>query len=143
MNISELIGKTLTEINVIDDYEIYFRTVKETYKMFHQQSCCESVSIDDICGDLNDLINSPILQAEETSSYDFEPINNFASFQKAIDAENDLFYEKDSQTWTFYKISTIKGSVTIRWYGSSNEYYSESVDFVKISKKFVKIPKKN
>lgn len=111
---SSLLGLTLTEIRNKNDDELTFLTSEgRIFKMYHDQDCCESVSIEEIIGDLDDLLNSPILLAEEVSDAD----------EEAKDRYDDSF------TWTFYKLSTIKGSVTIRWYGTSNGYYSESVDF--------------
>lgn len=84
--------------------------------MSHFQDCCESVHLDDVVGDPMDLIDSPVLVAEDvTSSSDIPPRN-----------EDD--YYTDSCTWTFYRFQTIKGGVTLRWLGQSNGYYSESVD---------------
>jgi len=40
------------------------------YMMYHRQDCCELVSIEDIVGDINDLLNTPILKAEEVTSYE-------------------------------------------------------------------------
>ena len=110
---SVLLGKTLTGINVSDDYIIFTTSEGDKYRQFHDQNCCESVYIDDICGDVNDLLHSPILLAEEVSNYNDPPKDTY----------------NDSYTWTFYKLSTNKGSATIRWYGTSNGYYSESVEF--------------
>ena len=91
------------------DDNIVFETSDGTcFKYNHWQDCCESVAIEDISGDLNDLIGSPVTMAEETSG------NN-------PDAG-------ESGTWTFYKFATVNGYVTIRWFGESNGYYSESVD---------------
>lgn len=116
--LSEIIGQTFSEI-INRGNEIIFTTVDgHEYRMFHYQSCCESVEVEDITGDLDDLINSPILKAEETSNSD-----NPKSYGE---------YTDDSHTWTFYHLATIKGHVTIRWYGSSNGYYSESVSFEKV-----------
>ena len=61
--INELLGKTLTNIDA-SDTEIYFLTdAGEKYRMYHSQDCCESVSIEDICGDLEYIIGITILVA--------------------------------------------------------------------------------
>ena len=88
--------------------------------MKHEQDCCESVYIEDINGDLNDLIGSPMLIADESFG------SNDDKEEGVDEAEEE--YSDESFTWTFYRFATIKGYVDIRWYGSSNGYYSESVD---------------
>lgn len=119
-DISILKGKTLTKIEGgKDSDELHFYTSEgECYKMFHEQSCCESVYLEDVCGELEWLVGEPILLAEERS--------NDADLMEPLDERAESF------TWTFYEIATIKGAVTLRWYGSSNGYYSESVDFERI-----------
>lgn len=64
--VSELIGKTLKSIVVNDRKdEITFECVTgEKYLMYHYQDCCESVSIEEIHGDLESLIGSEIVMAE-------------------------------------------------------------------------------
>lgn len=124
MEITELIGKTISAIENNGDKLIFACTTGELYKMYHAQDCCESVSIEDICGDLEDLIGTPILKAEEVSNY--RPTS-----EGDLQREAELNSWGGSCTWTFYKLATIKGYVDIRWFGESNGYYSESVDFVK------------
>lgn len=119
----DLKGVTLEKIDVNHELdEITFVSVTgEQYKLYHEQDCCESVTIEDIAGDLDDLIGSPITNASEVEG------------EYALTPEEEVDHYAESETWTFYKIGTNKGSVTIRWYGSSNGYYSESVSFTKIN----------
>jgi len=113
--IKDLLGKTFDEVRS-DSHTILDFISKDgpSYRFWHEQDCCESVTLEDIVGDLNDLAGSPILQADEVSS--------------SSGAEG----RDDSNTWTFYKFATAKGRVTVRWWGSSNGYYSETVDFVEL-----------
>jgi hypothetical protein len=116
ISFTQLLGEKLQHIHVSDNKEfmLFFINSELTrgYIMYHDQACCESVTITDVDGDLTDLINSPILMAQEEVSK----------------LSHDIEHEEDSFTWTFYKLATIKGYVTLRWIGESNGYYSESVD---------------
>lgn len=88
--------------------------------MYHNQDCCESVFIESVDSyENNDDIytNCDWCIIEEVSNIDRDPMED----------------NEESYTWTFYNVKTNKGYDTIRWYGSSNGYYSESVDFADIS----------
>ena len=117
----DLVGKTLVRIEVDrlefenGDEIVFLTECGKKYRLFHDQDVNEQVDIDDICGNLGDLLGSPILVAEEVSNSSGTPKNDDVSY-----------------TWTFYKIDTARGGVTIRWYGCSNGCYSEAVDFVEI-----------
>lgn len=111
--IESLIGKVLTSVKK-GDYEITFTAASgHVYRMDHDQDCCESVYIESIYGDLEDLVGSPIIRAEE----------------RVVSLPDDYGLSQA----TFYEISTAKGGVNIRWHGSSNGYYGVSVDFSEIA----------
>ncbi|UTV34894.1 DUF7448 domain-containing protein [Bacillus altitudinis] len=111
--VEDLLGKTLVKVKQYGEDELFLETTEgDQYLMYHDQDCCENVYIEDIIGDLSDLIGNPLLMSESVSE----------------DGDSDW----GSSTWTFYKFATIKGDVTLRWLGESNGYYSESVSLVKV-----------
>ncbi len=119
-DVKELLGKTIIKIANMEkdcDKITFICSDGSQFLMEHDQACCESVFIEDVCGNVDDLLNTPILMAEDIS--------------------NDCHMEEldkydESYTWTWYKFATIKGYVTLRWYGTSNGYCSESVDFKRL-----------
>ena len=118
---SELKGKVFSSIEGLskdEDFVKFYINGKLAYVLAHFQECCESVYIEDVCGEVEDLIGSEILMAEEASNNDAGRLSEY----------------DESYTWTFYKLATIKGYVTIRWYGTSNGCYSESVGLWDVSK---------
>ena len=118
MGIEKLLGKTLVNIDINEHKDVIIFTDLEgnRYQMFHEQECCEDVGIEEVIGDLNDLIGEPITMAEESTNREDK-------------MGKDIY---DDFTWTFYKLATIKGYVTIGWLGESNGCYSEDVEFVKL-----------
>ena len=112
VNIADMIGKVFTSVTETGSTMV-FENDNDRYVFFHSQDCCESVGINDVVGDLSDLVGEPLLIAEEVSG------------ESPVGFEDEYH---ESVSWTFYKFATRKGYVDVRWLGESNGYYSESVD---------------
>ena len=120
--IEDMKGQVFTKVYAKEDSdgdrtELVFENDEFVFTFFHESDCCEGVYIDDITGDLNDLVGKP-LDIVEVVRYD-----------DTMPEGMGLEKPDDSFTWTFYKFATIKGWVDVRWLGESNGYYSEEVDF--------------
>ena len=119
-----LIGQTFDAVHakVQGDAVRFIRDDEVLFKLHHEQDCCEAVWLEDIVGDLGDLIGTPITRAEKVT-------NRTPGIGVFIDAPLPEGEEDpDSYTWTYIWIGTTKGTVAFRWYGTSNGYYSEDVD---------------
>jgi hypothetical protein len=111
VDIKNMVGKVFTRVSGgVGDGELVFENDTERFVFFHYQDCCESVDINDIVGDLEDLVGEPLLIAEEVSGMTEPDVEHYESY-----------------TYTFYKFATRRGYVDVRWLGESNGYYSESV----------------
>lgn len=117
----ELKGKTLTDIKGLEEGSEYqtFITDTEKYVLEHQEDCCESVILTKIIGDVNSILNSEIVLAEDDIGAN-EPEW----------AKDRSYY--DSYTWSKYVIETKNGGRLEFWYlGESNGYYCEAAIFYK------------
>ena len=57
--LSNMVGSIFPIVTVTDS-ELIFENATDRYVFFHHQSCCESVYIESIVGDIEDLVNTPI-----------------------------------------------------------------------------------
>jgi hypothetical protein len=111
---TEMIGRTCMMLDGKEGSEKLKFSMRDgsVFRFWYEHDRCASCSIVEVIGDLNDLVGEPLLEAEVISRKDHpEPV------------------DEESFTWTFYKFRTSKGAVTVRWLGTSNGYYSESVSF--------------
>lgn len=109
---SDLVGKVIVQVDgLVEQSEKVTFTCDDgkKYTMFHEQECCEEVDLMDISGDIAWILNEKIVLAEE----------------RRLESRRC-----ESMTWTFYELVTLKGSITLRWFGTSNGYYSEEVSFM-------------
>ncbi len=112
---AQMLGKTFVQVTgSVGGEQMMFVTAQgERFTFAHSQDCCELVDINDIVGDLQDLVGEPLLVAEQVQG------------ETPVDFDEG---DHESVTWTFYKFGTRKGWVDVRWLGESNGYYSESVE---------------
>lgn len=111
IKIESLVGIVINKI-INGGESLEFHTDNGILEMAHYQDCCEEVTLEEIHGDIEWLLGEKIIKAErKTNSKDAMGKDNLDSF-----------------TWSFYELSTIKGTVTFRWLGQSNGYYSEDVE---------------
>lgn len=132
---SELVGQTIIAVHGLTQYSdcVTIHTEDNVYDMLHIQDCCEQVTLEDFDGDVEDILHSPVLVAEEVVGYfgDTDMPLDIAAYQAQRELAENYRDTDESYTWTFYKIDTAKGGMTLRWLGESNGYYSETVDFEK------------
>ena len=121
MQIKELIGEVLTHIDTDEENNEIMLTTKSgrIIKIFHYQNCCEYVSIEDTDGNWHDLIGKVIIEATHDE------------FEKG---EPEPEYPDYSWTRTSLKFVVDDATVISKWIGSSNGYYSETVDIQEITK---------
>lgn len=110
VDLSTLKGQVIENVTQTRDHLLFELASGASFEMYHEQDCCECVEIEDICGDLKDIIGGSIVYFEERVT---TGVPGYCS-----------------ATSTWYHIQCSTGHIVIRWLGESNGYYSESVSVV-------------
>lgn len=114
---SELQGLALQDFVVSEGGDqIEISAGGRRFVLEHDQGCCESVVVESISGDWKRAIGEVVTEAVENHNQELPKKDQY----------------DESWTWTFYTIRTHSATIVIRWYGTSNGYYSEGVDFKEI-----------
>ncbi len=142
--ISLMVGLTPTKVerssDIFNDYfypneKILFHFDDDvTLVLTHEQNCCEDVTLEDVVGDLNDLVGHPLLVSELRTTYEAEEargLDEILELVKLDDVEciKRTFASAEAYEWAFYEFRNIKASVTLRYVGESTGYYSTDVGF--------------
>ena len=114
-DIGMLVGEVISNVDYSSDDEILrIKTLSgREFMMYHQQDCCETVYLEDGLEELRDLMGEEVCGARED-----------------ISTSGDT--DEGTEKWTYYHIATKTQNCCLRWYGSSNGYYSEEVSFEEI-----------
>ena len=116
-------GLVIKDIVVID--EIIVHLVLENghiISLYHEQDCCEEVFIADGLDDLSKLKGERLI--------------DISTVTEDVSDEDKKCRKSESATWTFMNVYTDKDTVQLRWYGSSNGYYSEDATFADTTRDF-------
>ena len=119
-NFFELKGQIVKEITGLekDSPEVHIVTNQTTYKLYHEQCCCEDVRIVKVISNVNELIGEVIFAEEDAGANDPDWYTEY-----------DRLY---SHTWTKYVLKTKNASLEFWFLGESNGYYNENVSIEKI-----------
>lgn len=120
-SLNTLVGERIAYIDVDEgNYEILITTVSgDTIMIYHDQKCCETVSIESTEGDWYALKGKVVVETvHEESQAEVPP---------------GLGSNLDSCTRSTLKLRVDDATVISRWIGVSNGFYSESVDIAEIA----------
>ena len=118
-NFFELKGQIIEKITGLTggNDEVFIKTNNGTYKLYHEQDCCEHVRLVKVIGNVNELIGEVIFAEEDSGANDPDWYNESFNY---------------SHTWTKYVLKTANASLEFWFLGESNGYYSEDVSIKKI-----------
>lgn len=140
-DISELKGLVITGFNFTND-EMALRCEDcrgytpgthrfpvRGFRFFHNRDCCESVTIVSVEGDLAKVLYAEVLEATQDAD------NSGVGWRPEWGEKPADCYTDESVTRTVFTFHTKDATLRVVWIGTSNGYYSESVDMEELDLK--------